>query len=116
MTQLTPPEIEKVEMVLGYTTLSTSVRTQLTTEYTQVIVDRALEILDELLLIDGYLKEALSTSFVTEARGSKLSYRQHVAHQKSEGTRLLTELARLLSVDVAFNKYQPKKVSTVSYW
>lgn len=116
MALLNQDQIEKVEMLCGYTTISNTVRTQLTTEFTQVIIDRVSEIISELASIDEYLKEALSTSFVTEARGSKLNYKSHVAHLKSEAVRLLKELANLLSIDVAFNKYQTNKTSTISYW
>jgi len=117
MAQLTLATVEKVERLCGYSVFSSVVRNQLTSEYTQTIVDRALEILDELDNIDLLLKDALSTSFVTESRGSKLSYAAHVRHLKSEGTRLLNELTNLLSIGVEYNKYSPiSKKNSYYYW
>ncbi|BAY64982.1 hypothetical protein NIES22_50830 [Calothrix brevissima NIES-22] len=93
-------------MVLGYNSpISSVVHSQLSTNFTQVVYDRAVAILTDLDDINAKLKEATDTSYVTESRGSKLSYSQHVRHLKSEATRLLKELAHILSVDVAFNIY-----------
>ncbi|MFN6460556.1 MAG: hypothetical protein RMZ41_001745 [Nostoc sp. DedVER02] len=119
MTQFTIPQVEEFERILGYSIYNVTVRNQLISDdYTVTIVDRALTILDELVSIDGLLKESLETSFVKESRGSKLSYSSHVAHLKSEGTRLLNELGQLLRVGVNYNKYSPnkKRNSTAAYW
>lgn len=115
MANFTSTEIEKIEMVLGYNSpISPIVHTQLSTNFTQVVYDRALVILTDLDDLNAKLKEATDTSYVTESRGSKLSYAQHVRHLKSEATRLLKELAHILSVDLAFNKYSSN--TPKAYW
>jgi hypothetical protein len=115
MANFTSPQIEQIEMVLGYSNpISSTIHTQLSTTYTQVVYDRALAILTDLDDINIKLKEATDTSYVTESRGSKLSYSQHVRHLKSEATRLLKELAHILSVELAFNRYSPCQPK--SYW
>ncbi|MEH1803228.1 MAG: hypothetical protein V7L13_29510 [Nostoc sp.] len=118
MAQFTTVQAEEFERVLGFFEFSSLIRTELTSNYSGTIVDRTLAILDELVSIDNLLKESLETSFVKESRGSKLSYGSHVAHLKSEGTRLLIELGQLLRVGVNYNKYLPnsKRTSTVAYW
>nr|WP_322686614.1 hypothetical protein [Nostoc sp. DedQUE07]MDZ8133235.1 hypothetical protein [Nostoc sp. DedQUE07] len=118
MAQFTTVQAEEFERILGFFEFSSLIRTELTSNYSDTVIDRTLSILDELVSIDSLLKESLETSFVQESRGSKLSYRSHVAHLKSEGTRLLTELGQLLRVGVNYNKYSPnkKRNSTASYW
>jgi predicted RNA methylase len=116
MAQLTLGDIEKIEMVTGHSILSTLVRTQLTTEYTQPVIDRVLEILDELVVVDNQLKEAVSLSFVTASRESKLNYSLNLRQIKREGTRILMEMCRLLSISLAYNKYESTSKSTVAYW
>ncbi|MEH1858036.1 MAG: hypothetical protein V7L21_08545 [Nostoc sp.] len=118
MTQFTTVQAEEFERILGYFEFSSLIRTELTSNYSDTVIDRTLSILDELAGIDNLLKESLETSFVQESRGSKLSYSSHVAHLKSEGTRLLTELGQLLRVGVNYNKYSPnkKRNSTAAYW
>ncbi|MEA5625310.1 hypothetical protein [Nostoc sp. UHCC 0251] len=116
MTQFTTSQIEEFERILGFFVFDTTVRNSLTSQFPDTVVDRALTILDELVSVDSLLKESLETSFVRESRGSKLSYSSHVAHLKSEGTRLLTELGQLLVVGVKYNKYSPNKRNTIAYW
>ncbi len=117
MTQFTIPQIEEFERTLGFFVFDTTVRNSLTSQYSDTVIDRALTIVDELASIDNLLKESLETSFVRESRGSKLSYSSHVAHLKSEGTRLLTELGQLLVVGVNYNKYLPNsRHNTIAYW
>ncbi|MBD2168056.1 hypothetical protein H6G04_27095 [Calothrix membranacea FACHB-236] len=115
MANFSSTEIQKIEMVLGYNApISSVVHSQLSTDYHQVVYDRALKILDNLDAIDLKLNEALDTSYVVESRGAKLSYPLHVRHLKSEASRLLKELAFNLSVDVAYNKYSPYQ--SKAYW
>ncbi|MEH1957672.1 hypothetical protein [Nostoc sp.] len=118
MAQFTTIQAEEFERILGFFESNNSVRNSLTSQYSDTVIDRALTILDELVGIDDLLKESLETSFVKESRGSKLSYSSHVAHLKSEGTRLLNELGQLLRVGVNYNKYSfnSKRTSTVAYW
>lgn len=115
MANFTTTQIEKLEMVLGYNApISLVIHSQLSTNFSQVVYDRALAILDDLDAIDLKLNEALNTSYVVESRGAKLSYPLHVRHLKSEASRLLKELAFNLSVDVAYNKYSP--CQSKAYW
>ncbi|MEA5603705.1 hypothetical protein [Nostoc sp. UHCC 0252] len=117
MAQFTTVQAEEFERILGFFEFSSLIRNELTSNYSDTVVDRTLSILDELVSIDNLLKESLETSFVKESRGSKLSYSSHVAHLKSEGTRLLTELGQLLRVGVNYNKYSPNnKRSQVHYY
>lgn len=115
MANFTSTQVEKLEMTLGYNApISSVVHTQLSTNFPQVVYDRALAILDDLDAVNAKLKEATDTSYVLESRGAKLSYAQHVRHLKSEGSRLLRELAHILSVDFVFNPYS--STSSKSYW
>ncbi len=118
MAQFTTVQAEEFERILGFFEFSSLIRNELTSNYSDTVVDRTLSILDELVIIDNLLKESLESSFVRESRGSKLSYSSHVAHLKSEGTRLLTELGQLLRVGFRYNKYSPnsRRTSTVAYW
>ncbi|UKO99368.1 hypothetical protein [Nostoc sp. UHCC 0870] len=115
MAQFTTSQIELVERLTGHSIFTELVRNQLTSEYTETVVERALEIITEIESLDLLLKEARETSYVTESRGSKLSYSLHVKHLKGEGSRLLKELAYILKIDVIYNKYIGNKKST-SYW
>ncbi|BAY23721.1 hypothetical protein NIES2100_35130 [Calothrix sp. NIES-2100] len=106
MANFTTTQVEKLEMVLGYNApIASVVHSQLSTNFPQVVYDRALVILDDLDAINAKLKEAMDTSYVTESRSTKLSYAQHVRHLKSEGSRLLRELAHILCVAVEYNPY-----------
>lgn len=117
MAQFTISQVEEFERILGYSIFNITVRNQLISDdYSGTIIDRALTILDELVSIDNLLKESLETSFVKESRGSKLSYSSHVAHLKSEGTRLLAELGQLLRVGVNYNKYSSNSKRTLTYY
>ncbi|MFS0515140.1 hypothetical protein ACEYW6_10505 [Nostoc sp. UIC 10607] len=117
MTQFTIPQIEEFERILGFFVFDTTVRNGLASEYSDTTIDRTLTILDELVSIDNLLKESLDTSYVRGSGGLKLSYNSHVAHLKSEGTRLLNELGQLLRVGVNFNKYSPNsRRNTIAYW
>lgn len=117
MAQLTLNDIERIEMLTGHSFLSTLVRTQLTNEFSQPVIDRVLEILVEIATVDEQLKEAVSMSFVTQSRESKLNYSLQLRQIKEEGSRILSELCRLLNIHLSYNKYSTSsKKNTKSYW
>lgn len=118
MNQFTQAEIELIERVTGHSIYTDVIREQLSSEYTETVIETAKTILADLSNIDLLIKDALSYSFVLENRQSKLSYSNHIKHLKSEGTRLLNELAHILKISVNYNKYTGTSYNrnTVSYW
>jgi hypothetical protein len=117
MAQFTTTQVEQLEMLLGYANSITLVHNRLSSPYSQSIYDRSIEIVAELGNIDSLLSgsnSSLDVAYVVEARSSKLSYTKQIAILKSTGSRLLRELAYLLSVQLVFNKYSSG--STVAYW
>lgn len=82
------------------------------------IVLRVGDLLDELEAIDLKLTAATQDSMAVDVGELKLSYLQHVKHLKSEGSRLLNELAIAVGVPVEYNKYRPsqKSRSPGVYW
>lgn len=117
MAQFTSTQVEQLEMLLGYANSITLVHSRLSSIYSQSIYDRSVEIVAELGNIDSLLSgsnSSLDVAYVVEARSSKLSYVQQMSMLKSTGSRLLRELAYLLSVQLAFNKYSGS--SSISYW
>lgn len=117
MPLLNTSQIEKIEMLTGHSIFSDLVRTQLESDYNQTIIDRVDAILIELTDLDTLLKEARETSYVTESRGSKLSYSQHIKHLRLEASSLVIELAYITKINVEFNKYsKSKKATSYYYW
>jgi hypothetical protein len=117
MTQFSTTQIEAIELITGHSIATDLVvREQLSSDYTQTTVDRVVEILAELTSLELLLKEARETSFVTESRGSKLSYSQHIKHLRLEASNLVKELAYITKINVEFNKYNSSKKATTSYW
>lgn len=94
------------------------IRRHLENEFADVLIDRSIEILEELVEIDNKLKAATQDSFATEVRNVKLNYAFHISHLKSTGTALLEELSNLTDVPLKKNKYFPQSLnrSYVSYW
>lgn len=82
------------------------------------IVSRVSAILNELSAIDLKLVAATQDSMAVDVGELKLSYAQHVKHLKSEGSRLLNELAIAVGVPVEYNRYRPslKSRSPGVYW
>jgi hypothetical protein len=126
MNIFSPTEIDTILMILGYganlkkvTDSEVAViRRHLENEFADVLVDRALEILTELVDIDTKLKAATQDSYATEVRNVKLNYAFHINHLKSNATALLEELSNLTDVPLKKNKYFPKSLSSsyISYW
>ncbi|MGJ3244945.1 MAG: hypothetical protein ACFE0I_02590 [Elainellaceae cyanobacterium] len=73
--------------------------------YPQEYIDRIEEILTELNEIDAALKSARGKSMARKVEGLELSYGQHVMNLKSDGSNLLHEIASILNVSIARNKY-----------
>lgn len=116
MPNFTQTQIEKLELLTGHSNYSTLVRDRLTLDYSAAVIEQVEGLIVEIASIDALLKEARDTSFVMESRGSRLSYSQHVAHLKAEGTRALRELVQLLDISLAYNKYAPRRTSSKNYW
>lgn len=128
MPNFTSLQQDQLRVVLGYGSLGNILTTELQEARSQSVIDRALEILDELSRpansvtgdqggIDAQLRAARGDSMAQTVGNLKLSYGQHVGHLKSDGSSLLKELANLLGVNLAYNKYRPgSSVSTQSYW
>jgi hypothetical protein len=115
MPTLSLEQIEKVELLTGHSTFVELVRRQLESEISSPVLARVEVILSRLDEIDLMLVEAIGTSFVTEAAGSKLDYGKHQQDVKSEGTRLLKELCHYLNIELRFNKYRPNSSQKINY-
>lgn len=128
MPNFTQPQQDKLRVVLGYGSLSNILVTELQEVRSQAVIDHSLELLDDLTRpanealgdsggVDAKLKAAQSDSMAQTVGNLRLSYPRHVAHLKSEGSRALKELAHMLGIALAYNKYSGGgSVSKVSYW
>jgi hypothetical protein len=116
MTLLNSNQIEKIELLTGHSIFSDAVRTQLSSDYNQTIIDRVVEILGELVSLELLLKEAREASFVMGFIGAKLSYSQYIKHLRLEAFSLVQELAYITQINVEFNKYNSSKKVMSSYW
>ncbi|AFY49000.1 hypothetical protein Nos7524_3200 [Nostoc sp. PCC 7524] len=114
MPQFNNQQKEQILLTLGYANPDSLVNSQLSLEYTQSTIDRCAAILSELNSIDSLIKEARDNSFVRESRNTKLSYANHLIHLRSDATKLLKELAHLLSIDVEYNRYLGHR--QYNYW
>jgi hypothetical protein len=89
-------------------------------EFAETYIDRALAILPLLTSIDKQLIEMLPDSMAVEVGELKLNYRQHKQLLLSQATALLNELAGLVGLQVAYNKYSGAGANVcggnVSYW
>lgn len=84
-------------------------------EFPETYIDRALAILPLLRSIDQQLIEMLPDSMAVEVGELKLSYSQHRRMLRSQATELLQELANLVGLQIARNKYRSGNPA-VSYW
>jgi hypothetical protein len=108
---------DTLKLVLGYASVPNLLTTQLADARSQVTLDYALSLVDQLAAIDTKLSEATADSMAVGVGKLSLSYRQHVAHLKSEGNRLLLELGTVLGIQVFYNKYRSStSLATRSYW
>lgn len=87
-------------------------------EFPDTYVDRALAILPLLVSIDKQLIEMLPDSMAVEVGELKLNYRQHKKLLIEQAIGLLNELAGLVGLQVAYNKYAAAGncMTGVSYW
>ena len=119
MPTLTESEQNTVKILLGYSAEPNILTTELSephsAEKIALIQSIIAELTDPTTGIDGQLKAARTDSMAMAVGNLRLSYSQHVAHLKSEGTRYLQELSNVLGVPILFNKYRTKK-SMVRYW
>jgi GTP:adenosylcobinamide-phosphate guanylyltransferase len=116
MATFTSSQKSQLKLVLGYASSPNLLTTELDEDREQVFIDKAIAILADLASIDQQLIDARSDSMAKNVGSLRLSYTQHVAHLKSEGTRALTELSNVLGISIVHNKYRGASVSTVSYW
>jgi hypothetical protein len=110
----------EIKIALGWTANAQLVDQKLAEQWPQPVINRAIALLNELtgeLGIDAKLIATRSDSMATSVGQLQLSYAQHVAHLRSDGSRMLTELAHLLSMSVQYNRYSTRRSpSTRSYW
>lgn len=81
------------------------------------------EIVDQLQVIDEQLTQARADSMAEKIDGLQVNYQGHVAHLRSEGIRLLSQLEALVDYPIHFNKYSGRyashgqsSASITSYW
>lgn len=127
MAQFTPEQEEQLKILLGWTSdESHLVNADIRLDRPQQVIDRVMLLSEQLGQIDLMLNAALADSMAKVVGQLTLSYGQHVAHLKGEGTRLLGEISNLLRVPIAYNKYRDSGgvgqrwrgsgSSSVSYW
>lgn len=127
MAQFTPEQEEQLKILLGWTSdESHLVNADIRLDRPQQVIDRVMLLSDQLGQIDLMLTAALADSMAKTVGQLTLSYGQHVAHLKGEGTRLLGEISNLLRVPIVYNKYRDSSgvgqrwrgsgSSSVSYW
>ena len=85
-----------------------------------VYENRVVEILDEIDEIDNQLREVRKESMTIKVDDISVNYNLHVNHLKSEGSRLLRELAFSVNVPLVLNRSTGGKYSSrysvVSYY
>jgi hypothetical protein len=122
MSVFLPDQVEQIMLILGYGALAdygkTVVKDHLESNFSDVVVIKVTELLEELDEIDLKLKEAREDSYVMSIASTQLNYASHVSHLKNEGSRLLETISTVLDVPIRANKYRPKNsgASYVSYW
>lgn len=128
MPTFTQPQQNKLKILLGYASVPHLLTTELQEDRSQEVIDHVLQLLDELTRpanesigdqggIDAKLSAATGDSMARQVGSLRLNYSQHTAHLKSEGTRLLNELAAVLGVRMVYNKYGGgASASKRSYW
>lgn len=92
-------------------------------EDSYALVTPSMEIIDQLQTIDEQLTQARADSMAEKIDGLQVNYQDHVAHLRSEGSRLLRQLSALLDYPLHFDKYsgrytaQPQSSASItSYW
>lgn len=110
---------ESIALALGYPDAPPFTMAVIQSENkVKAVILRVSDLMDELEAIDGKLTAATQDSMAVEVGELTLSYSQHVKHLKSEGSRLLQELATAVGVPVEYNKYRPQLKSRTpgAYW
>ncbi len=74
-------------------------------------INRYLELLAK---IDSQLESALEESMAVKVGELNLNYPQHIAHLKSEGSRILKLIAHTLGLEVKLNKYLAPRALWIS--
>lgn len=113
------PVAESIAAALGYPDAPQFTMNTIQNENKMsAIVLRVGDLLDELESIDLKLTAATQDSMAVDVGELSLNYVQHVKHLKSEGSRLLNELAIAVGVPVQYNRYRPsqKSRSPGVYW
>lgn len=117
MPTFTPDQQDQIKDVLGYTSIPHVLTNELNEQRSTYVISKAIALMAELETIDTQLTAARADSMARGVGQLRLSYAQHVAHLKSEGSRILKELAQKLGIEILFNKYtQGQSPSTKSYW
>ncbi|HEY9629367.1 MAG TPA: hypothetical protein V6C84_18850 [Coleofasciculaceae cyanobacterium] len=117
MTLLTQTQIDKIQVLAGYSAYPILVVQQLAGPYVQVAVDRVDAIILELADIDTQLRDLRPDSLAIEVQGMKLNFNQQRAILKQDGSQLLKELAQLMAISIVYNKYASSSAcQSPHYW
>ena len=110
--KLLPDIKEHILVLLGYPPeySDSSILINLNREFYSLSISRINQIINELGVIDENLIGARTDSMATQLDTIGLDYKQHVNHQKSEGTRLLSELSNMAGIEVFYDKYSQKSM------
>ena len=119
MPSIPRPLAESIAVALGYPDAPQVIMTVIESDNkVTAAIDRSSDLMDELAAIDLKLIASTQDSMAVDVGELTLSYGQHVRHLKSEGNRLLNELANLVGVSIHSNRYRPDRKSTAPgvYW
>lgn len=117
MATFTSDQQDQLRAMLGYAAASSLLVNELQEERSTYVINRAIDLVDELAAIDAQLTAARQDSMARSVGRLRLSYTQHVAHLKGEGSRLLEELSQMLGISILYNKYtKGQPISIRSYW
>lgn len=119
----TIPSYETVAQYLGYGAVPCPNLIALLQERHNDLFLPSIEIVSELQGIDSQLTQARLDSMTQKIDDLQVNYTAHVAHLRSEGSRLIKQLSALLDYPWHFDKYAGRfayqggsRHSVVNYW
>lgn len=84
-----------------------------------VVLERLSRLMAQLEAIDAALDQAPIDSMATKVDKLEVNYASHIGILKSEGSRILKEIAATIEAPVAYDRYRhtsSSRYSVVNYW
>lgn len=88
-------------------------------ECSHVVLERLTHLMTQLAAIDEALDQAPLDSMATKVDKLEVNYASHVGILRSEGSRILNEIAFTIGAKVAFDRYRQTTTSrffVTNYW